>query len=93
MARVRVKLNSRGMDDLLHDDGVRDFLAGRAERVADQARRTAPVETGEYRESIHVETDVTDRVVARVVSDDDKSHWIESWTGNLSRALDAAGGE
>lgn len=92
MARPRVRLISRGMRSLLADPGVSADLVKRAERVAAKARATAPVATGEYRDSITVETDVTDRVVARVVARDRKSHVIESRTGNLARALDSAGG-
>ncbi len=92
MPRYKVRLISRGMRDLLHDKGVAADLDRRAERVADAARRSALVETGAYRDSIHVESDVTDRVVARVVTDAPHGPLIESRTGNLSRALDAARG-
>lgn len=94
MARLRdVQLISSGMHDLLHDKGVERDLRRRAERVAARARSTAPVLTGAYRDSITVETSSPhDRVVARVIAKDEKSHVIESRTGNLSRALDSAGG-
>lgn len=92
MARAKIKLISRGMRALLTDPGVGADLERRAGRVAATARATAPVDTGAYRDSIGVETDVTDRVVARVVARDPKSHIIEARTGNLSRALDSAGG-
>lgn len=92
MARPKIKLISRGMRALLTDPGVGADLERRAGRVAATARATAPVDTGAYRDSIGVETDVTDRVVARVVARDPKSHIIEARTGNLSRALDSAGG-
>lgn len=92
MAAAKVRLISRGMRSLLTDRGVGADLTKRAERVAARARATAPVATGEYRDSITVETDVTDRVVARVVARDRKSHLIESRTGNLTRAIDSAGG-
>lgn len=91
MAR-KVRLLSRGMDDLLDDPGVTKELRRRADRVAAAARASAPVDTGTYRDSITVEVAETDRTVVRVVAKDPKSHVIEARTGNLSRALDAAGG-
>ena len=93
MARVRVRLNSPGVRQLLRDDGVREFLRAQARKVAAAARESAPVDTGAYRDSIHVEDATTDRAVARVVADDWKAMLIESRTGNLARAVDAAGGE
>lgn len=88
----KVRLISRGMKSLLNDDGVTRDLRRRADRVAAQARSTAPVDTGAYRDSITVEVAETDRTVVRVVAKDRKSHVIEARTGNLARALDAAGG-
>ena len=92
MALNRVRLISRGMKSLLKDPGVARDLMERAERVADRARSTAPVDTGAYRDGISARADVTDRVVARVVATDRKSMALESRTGNLARALDSAGG-
>lgn len=93
MARRTVQLISSGMRDLLNDKGVERDLQRRAERVASRARSTAPVDTGAYRDSITVEVSRPhDRVVARVVAKDRKSHVIEARTGNLARALDSAGG-
>lgn len=92
MARAKVRLNSRGMKDLLRAPGVARDLERRAEQVATAARSSAPVDTGEYRDSIAVASETTDRAVARVVARDRKGHAIESRTGNLARALDSAGG-
>ena len=80
------------MKALLRDPGVARDLERRAEQVADAARSSAPVKTGEYRDSIAVEMGSTDRATAHVVAHDRKSHIIESRTGNLARALDSAGG-
>lgn len=90
MAKVRVKLNSAGVAALLKDEGVRDYLLELAERVADAARATAPVETGAYMNSIHAYTDTTDRAVGRVGSDVEHALVVQAKTGNLSKALDAA---
>jgi hypothetical protein len=62
-----------------------------AEKVAERARALAPVDTGAYRDSIHVETDVrtdaSDWAHSRVVADDPKAMAIESRMGILARAL------
>lgn len=92
MARPKVKLNSRGIAEVLRSEGVRRELREHAERVAARARAQAPVDTGAYRDSIRVESDTTDRPVERVVSDDPAARIIEARTGNLARALGAEGG-
>lgn len=59
-----------------------------AEILAARARAAAPVKTGAYRASIHVETAQRKRmVVAKVVASDKKSMVIESRKGVLARAL------
>lgn len=92
MVRMKWKLLSPGVKSLLNDAGVRADLTTRMERVASTARGTAPVDTGDYRDSIEVVQDTTDRVVVRVVGRAPHSHLVESRTGNLARALDSAGG-
>ncbi len=82
-----VKLNSRGMQEVLTSQGVRRVLRQEAQEVAARARATAPVASGEYRDSITVVDATTDRAVARVIATDPKSHVIEARTGNLARAL------
>lgn len=91
MARVKVKLISAGMKELLSSDDLRADLTARMERVEARAEATAPVESGAYRASIHIEQDTTDRAVVRVVADVDYAMGVEAQTGNLARALDAAG--
>ena len=90
--RVKVNLHSPGVRELLHEDGIREELRRHAERVLQVARDNAPVKSGAYRDSIHIENATTDRAVVRVVADDEKAMLIESRTGNLARAVDAAGG-
>lgn len=89
---ANVRLNHSGMRDLLNDPGVRDELTRRAEAVLAAAKANAPVESGEYRDNLHIEQATTDRAVTRVVGDTDHSILVEAKTGNLARALDAAGG-
>lgn len=90
---TRVELDSAGMRDLLTSPGVRADLQTRAERAAAAARAAAPVDTGAYRASIRVETEVHgDRVVSRIVADVDYAMGVEAKTGTLARSLDFAGG-
>jgi hypothetical protein len=91
MSSSKVKLNSGGMKDLLTSNDVRDMLTERAERVLAAARSSAPVLTGTYQSSLHLEQDTTDRAVVRVVADAPHSHVVEANTGNLASALDSAG--
>ena len=91
-ARVRVELNRAGIRKLLFDPGVRADLTRRMRRVEAAAKVTAPVETGAYRDSIRTESASTDRAVERVVADVDHALDVEAHTGNLARALNAAGG-
>lgn len=90
--RVRVIRNSAGIEELLKSPGVRAELARHADRVADAARASAPVESGAYQASIHRESATTDRAVERVVADAPHALVVEARTGNLSRALGQAGG-
>lgn len=87
---IRVTLNHAGMGALLKSDAVRDGLTARAEQALAAAQASAPVESGAYRDSLHLEQDTTDRAVVRVVSDVDYAMVVEANTGNLARALDAA---
>jgi hypothetical protein len=89
---TQIKINKRGAAELLKSPEVRALLRERADAVAARARATAPVNTGDYRNSIQVESATTDRAVERVVAKDRKSLIIESKTGNLVRALGAEGG-
>lgn len=89
---VRVDLVGKGMRELLGDPGVAVFLHERADLVAAAAKATAPVETGDYMRSIHVEEhrEASNRVVARVVAGTDHCFEVEARHGTLGRALDAA---
>lgn len=89
---VKVKLISGGMRELLNDSGVRADLTRRMGPVLAAAQAAAPVASGAHRSSIHIEQATTDRAVVRVVADSDHSLVVESKTGNLARALAAAGG-
>lgn len=88
----RLKLNRGGMRALLTDPGVRADVGRHADAVLAAARATAPVDTGAYQASIHRESVTTDRAVERVVASVPYALSVESSTGNLARALNAAGG-
>lgn len=92
MAKPKVTINSAGIAAILKDDRVRAMLTARMDRVLAAARASAPVATGAYRDSLHVVQDTTDRAAVRVAAGTDHGLVVESKTGNLARALDAAGG-
>jgi hypothetical protein len=86
------KLNHPGIQSYLDGDhGVEGLLEARAAAVASAAKSSAPVDSGDYQASIHVETAHTDRMVKRVVADVSYAMVVEADTGNMARALDAAG--
>jgi hypothetical protein len=86
-----VKLKSSGVKALLNSRETRALLTDKAEAVLSTAIASAPVETGNYRDGLEIQQDTTDRAVARVVGTAPHSHLVEANTGNLARALDAAG--
>lgn len=86
----RVRMKHSGVGDLLKSREVADQLRPLAEKVLAQARATAPVDSGAYRDSLHIEEYVTDRASARVVASVPYAMVVEANTGNLARALDAA---
>jgi hypothetical protein len=87
-ASNRIVINHAGMSELLKSDGVRALLRDKAEAVASRARSSAPVASGEYRDSIDVVSATTDRAVERVVATAPHALIVEAKTGNLARALD-----
>lgn len=88
MARAGIKLNSSGIQSYLDGGGGVDaLLEAEAQERADRARASAPVASGAYRDSIHVETDHTDRMVKRVVADVPYAMVVEANTGTMARSL------
>ena len=92
MAGVKIEIHSAGIEEILTSAGVRSMLTDRAERVLAEAKANARVDTGEYRDGLHIVQDTTDRAVVRVAGSTDHDLVVEAETGNLARALDAAGG-
>lgn len=90
---ARVKLNSKAVQALLDgEQGVRELLMARAERVLASAEANAPVKTGDYKSRLAISEDHTDRLVLRVGSSAPHAHLVEAEHGTMARALDAAGG-
>lgn len=82
-----VKFNEAFFQQLSRSPEIVALVREKAERIAADARASAPVDTGDYRDAIHVELKFQKRAVAVVVAADRKSLLIESKTGNLVRAL------
>ena len=93
MTNARIELNHTGIREILKSPEVAAELHRRAERAAAAARASAPVASGEYLAGIEVVDEVhKDRVVSRVYANAPYSMTVEANTGNMARALDAAGG-
>ena len=82
------KQDQAGFQKLAHSAKVANACKVEAEKVAAAARASAPRDTGAYADSIHVVIeDHPSRVTAQVVASDPKSLIIESFSGNLARAV------
>lgn len=94
---VNVVLNNKGLAELRCSPGVQAELERLMERAKTQARASAPVESGDYKDSLEVTVDVTTgarpRARARLGSSVDYAMQVEAEHGTLNRALDAIGGE
>lgn len=85
-AKVKFKLDSSGIKDMLNESFVRAELTQRAERVLSAAQ------AGDPNWSYQIVQGTTDRVRVSVGSDDEGVLFAEAETGNLLRALDAGAG-
>lgn len=91
MASTRVRLNSSEIQSYLDGGhGVDALLHAAASSVLSAAQSNAPVDSGEYQGSLHIEEARTDRLVVRVVADAPHALVVEANEGVLARALDAA---
>jgi hypothetical protein len=85
-----IKFNRGLADEVLRAPKVVEQTGAIAETGAQIAKSTAPVDTGEYRDRIHVERkEAKFRTVFKVVGSDPKTLLIESKRGTLARALKA----
>ena len=88
MPRVTVKFNQKYFDQIGKSAGVVGLTKKGAEKVLAEAKATAPVDSGDYKEGLHLERDDSRyRAVFLVMGDDWKTLLVEAWTGNLARAL------
>lgn len=88
MALKGFKLNGGGIQSYLDGDhGVEALLESKAQVALARAQASAPVASGAYRDSLHIETDHTDRMVKRVVADAPYAMVVEANTGTLARSL------
>lgn len=86
-AKAQIEFDESFFDDVLNSSQVRAMVDLAAERAAAQARASAPVDTGTYRDSIHVEHEqAAHRQIALVVADAPHAMYVEARTGNLARA-------
>lgn len=92
--RVKVVTNRDALRQLRSEPTVAALVRSRAERVRDEARSTAPVLTGAYRDSIVVLDRSNKKSGGRfsIGSDVPYAMVLEARTGNLARAIDAARG-
>lgn len=88
---MNTQFHDEALDDFARSAAVRALVTDAADTVRDIARADAPVRTGTYRDSIHVQVDQTRQgVVATVVADVRYAMFVESRDGTLSRALGKA---
>ena len=88
---VVVKPLGRGIIAMMQEGWVASNMQERAERVAATARANAPVQSGEYQESIEVIVEMhPERAAAHVSSSAPHAMLVEANTGNLLRALGSA---
>lgn len=98
MTLVNIEVDEAAIQALAASPGVKRDMRARGRRVIRSAKDTAPVDTGEYRDSIHLEDGDEDGEVL-VVASADHSIYVEHGTrvpghpahNTLSNALDAAG--
>lgn len=87
MRLVKFVEHDAGYKEMVKSGGVRRDLTNHADRVLAAAQASAPVATGAYRASLHIEQDTTDRAVVRVVASVPYAAAVEADTGNLARAV------
>lgn len=90
---AKITLNHGTVQSYLDgENGVRELLLSRAQRVLAAAQSTAPVETGNFRDGLGIREDHTDRLAIRIGSSSPHAHLVEAKHGTMARALDSAGG-
>lgn len=91
MAGSTVNINHAEIQSYLDGGhGVEALLESAAQNVLGAAQSDPHDDTGAYEDSLHIETEHTDRMVKRVVADVPYAMVQEARYGVLSRALDSA---
>lgn len=86
-ARIQVDFDENFFDEVLNCAPVRAMVDAAANKALAEAKATAPVDTGAYRDSLHIEHRQSGhRQVAEVVADCPHAMGVEAVTGNLARA-------
>jgi len=99
MSLVNIEVDEAAIQALAATPAVKRDMRARGRRVVQSAKDTAPVDTGEYRDSIHLEDGPGDSEVL-IVASAGHSIYVEHGTrvpghpahNTLNNALDAAGG-
>lgn len=93
MARAKIALNHAAFPDIFAQWADKDG-AGRADRIAAAQRSGAPVDSGDYRESVKVVREQHgDRPVFRVGPTVPYGLRVEATHGTVAKSLDAGGGD
>lgn len=88
MAKARVRLNPAGITAMLKSPGLRDELERRASNAAERARSSAPVESGNYKNSITSGSEEhPSRLVGRVYANAPYALIVERNHNTLSKSL------
>ena len=88
---TRFEPNERSFERVLRQPKVEQLVDDVTGRALDEARASAPVVTGAYKDGLHIEhRDGRYRRTAMVVGGDVKTMLLESKLGILARALKAA---
>lgn len=90
--QTKVDFNESFFDAIMHSAGVESLCRQKAEAVLQEAKATAPVDTGDYRDGIEIKiVHHAHRDTYQVVGTDAKTMLVESKRGTLARALKKAG--
>ncbi|PRI10920.1 HK97 gp10 family phage protein [Leucobacter massiliensis] len=88
---TEIEFNPRFFETAMRQPKVQRVTDAAGQRALAKAKAGAPVDTGAYRDSLHIEHHESRyRRTTRVVSDDPKALLVESKTGNLARSVKGA---
>lgn len=76
--RAKLTLDHRAVGRILTSDRMYDVLEREAEPVLAAIKDAAPVDSGEYRDKLHLERHLTDRAVVRIVAGADYGLAVEA---------------